>query len=359
MLAIMITICCLPSPCFGGGGADKSSFEDVKDTGWFAPYVEVCVEEGLMQGTGDGKFEPQRELTITEAMVLTARLHATLAGERVPSYPLPDDPNDLVQIYDEAGAQVGNFSDIQVTMMASPREPMFLQLDDSLLEQVGTEAHLMLTIDVRGLGYYTSFRDRFQEKAFVHESAGYEEHLRQSGKLERGYAFTQEEDDLWPLLMGLSHYLESNGDVYRSMMREWWRDENLYLTQLSAVDGVDPLFALESAWMEDDGLLATEHMAGHTLEELSRLSEEEFLSWSCYRGDLAAMLWAVTGEAVCSPLHDQTPPDSQSEAAIALYQAGILNGVDKAGTFHSLGSLTRAEAATMLARVLRPELRVR
>ena len=60
----------------------KPRFEDVKDTDWFAPYVEVCVEEGLMQGTGDGKFEPQRELTITEAMVLTARLHATLAGER-------------------------------------------------------------------------------------------------------------------------------------------------------------------------------------------------------------------------------------------------------------------------------------
>lgn len=338
--------------------SETPGFSDVSPEDWFAPYVEICVEEGLMDGTGEGRFDPHRELTLTEAIVLTARLHARLAGEPLPSYSLPDDPNDLACIRDETGAQVGNFADIQITMMGSPREPMFLCLDNDLLERVGTGAHLTLTIDVRGLEYYTSFRDRFQEKAFVHKSVGYEEHLRPSGELERGYAFAQEEDTLWPLLMGLTHYMESNGDVYRSMADDWWRDENLYLTSLAAVDGIDPFSALETAWAVDENLLFLAHTEGRTWEELAELSEEEFLSWPCLPGDLAALLWAVSGPEVCPPIHDHTPPDTGSAPAVALCQAGILTGVDAQGTFHSPGRVTRAEAAAMMARIMEPSLRI-
>lgn len=42
-----------------------------------------------------------------------------------------------------------------------------------------------------------------------------------------------------------------------------------------------------------------------------------------------------------------------------LYRAGILSGTDEYGTFHGGLPLTRAEAAAMLARLLRPELRLR
>ncbi len=354
ILSLIITLCCL----FPAFGAEEQSFSDVSPEDWFAPYVEVCVEEGLMDGVGGGRFAPDRELTLTEAMVLAARLHARSAREALPRYALPADPNDLACICDETGTQVGNFADIQVTMMSAPRQPMFLCFGDDLLERVGTQAHLTLTVDVRGLGYYTSFRDRFQERAFVHESVGYDEHLRQSGELEQGYAFAQEEDDLWPLLMGLTHYLESNGDFYRSMVNNWWRDENLYLVELSAVGAIaDPLSSLESAWTADEYLLYLAHTEGRTWEELALLDQEEFLSWPCFRGDLAAFIWAVTGPEHCSPLYDRIPPDTDSEAAIALYQAGIFTGVDEQGIFHPLGRLTRAQAAAVLARVLRPELR--
>lgn len=42
-----------------------------------------------------------------------------------------------------------------------------------------------------------------------------------------------------------------------------------------------------------------------------------------------------------------------------LYQAGILNGVDRWGSFDPQGTLTRGQAATMLARVIDPDLRLR
>ena len=42
-----------------------------------------------------------------------------------------------------------------------------------------------------------------------------------------------------------------------------------------------------------------------------------------------------------------------------LYQAGILNGVDQWGSFDPQGTLTRGQAAAMLARIIDPDLRLR
>lgn len=50
--------------------------------------------------------------------------------------------------------------------------------------------------------------------------------------------------------------------------------------------------------------------------------------------------------------------DLYREQVYALYEAGILNGVDDAGNFDADKSLTRAEAATMVARLLTPSLRI-
>lgn len=50
-------------------------------------------------------------------------------------------------------------------------------------------------------------------------------------------------------------------------------------------------------------------------------------------------------------------PDTDSAEVLRFYNAGILTGTDEYGTFNASGVLTRAEAAAMIARVVRPELR--
>ena len=45
-------------------------------------------------------------------------------------------------------------------------------------------------------------------------------------------------------------------------------------------------------------------------------------------------------------------------AALTLYRAGVLTGVDNTGYFNGNLSLTRAEAATIICRVVRPEMRI-
>lgn len=50
-------------------------------------------------------------------------------------------------------------------------------------------------------------------------------------------------------------------------------------------------------------------------------------------------------------------PDTDDAAVLKFYNAGILTGVDEQGTFDGSKSLTRAECAAMVSRIVRPELR--
>ena len=54
IVSLCLTPCCLPCPALG---AETAGFSDVSPEDWFAPYVEVCVEEGLM---GRGNLNPKR-----------------------------------------------------------------------------------------------------------------------------------------------------------------------------------------------------------------------------------------------------------------------------------------------------------
>lgn len=53
------------------------------------------------------------------------------------------------------------------------------------------------------------------------------------------------------------------------------------------------------------------------------------------------------------------PRTEENAGVYALYEAGVLTGVDDAGSFAPEGTLTRAEAACMAARVVEPSLRVK
>lgn len=68
-------------------------------------------------------------------------------------------------------------------------------------------------------------------------------------------------------------------------------------------------------------------------------------------------------EPLLAPINDvkELPdPDFRNDVmALKYYNAGILTGVDKYGTFNPSATLTRADCATMLARVIQPDLRKR
>lgn len=80
----------------------------------------------------------------------------------------------------------------------------------------------------------------------------------------------------------------------------------------------------------------------------------------CSRYSYLSLLDAAIpeGSDILAPINNITRlPDEDSELVLKFYNAGILTGVDKLGTFAGERNLTRAEAAAMISRIARPDLR--
>lgn len=76
------------------------------------------------------------------------------------------------------------------------------------------------------------------------------------------------------------------------------------------------------------------------------------------RAGFLSLLNAVLTPELLSPINQITSlPDSTDAAVLTFYNAGILSGIDKYGTFDGHKPLTRAEGATMVSRVVRDGLR--
>ena len=71
LCAVLSLALCLPSPTLA---AEETGFSDVSGADWFAPYVEVCTQEGLLNGVGDGRFDPQGQVTMGQVIVMSARV---------------------------------------------------------------------------------------------------------------------------------------------------------------------------------------------------------------------------------------------------------------------------------------------
>lgn len=64
------------------------------------------------------------------------------------------------------------------------------------------------------------------------------------------------------------------------------------------------------------------------------------------------------GAALGEPINDiKRLPDTDDPTVVSFYQAGIVTGIDLYGTFSGEKGLTRAEGASMVARIVRPSLR--
>lgn len=55
-------------------------FRDVDQTHWYAPYIEVAFEQGIVTGNADGLFRPNDPLTQADAVALSIREHEATYG---------------------------------------------------------------------------------------------------------------------------------------------------------------------------------------------------------------------------------------------------------------------------------------
>ena len=57
------------------------SFSDVDGKDWFALWVDLVYNTGIMAGTGGNQFEPRREVTVAEAIQMAANMDSRYRGD--------------------------------------------------------------------------------------------------------------------------------------------------------------------------------------------------------------------------------------------------------------------------------------
>ena len=309
LLALLVTGSLLLSPALAAGADEKNffpavrepaAFSDVADGSWYSDAVSLCYETGLLNGTGEGKFSPDSAVTIAEAAALAARIHHIRSGG---SGDLPHAPAEWGQVTltraDGTSFSFDNNSSTGYWVDGRNIQYLYFNADQSWQAFDGQPIILNLNgTDYTGTTTWMIWNStpslRFQLSDPTQYTDAYYE-------------------DLWTATRRPSSDL-------------WYRDTAWYL----------------------------ETVLGADLYQLGGMGQ------SATRLDFAQLL-GLAADGLLEPINDITDvPDCEGEmeeTVLPFYQAGILTGIDDYGTFDPNGTLSRAELATMAARLIRPELR--
>ena len=307
-------------------------FTDVPAGNWFEKGVATCAGKGVMVGTGGDSFSPERELSQAECLTLAFRLYDLMQGNEHAVEKAPEDWGKLTLTlsdgtvfegygyqseanhifswwsgrngYEGACAQVPGwtYGDLEAGAKAQ-REWM-----DAHKDICGADAPATLTLN--GVTYQGTANCWMPVGSYVFQ-------------FEPEYEKTA----------------EVNAILHHAVFREvgpdrWWRDTAYTITQRELEDIFDPVeFSSLPASRSFFAQLIADACEGH-LEKINTI------------GDIPDLPREFPGPV--------TYPKAElyRDAVYALYEAGILTGVDEAGTFAADNTLTRAEAAVMVARAL-------
>ncbi len=332
-LSLAITLCCLIFPASAAeaspaAGAKEDvlfpavkayeGFEDVSEDDWFAPYVRLCAETGLMEGVGDGRFDPQGQVTYAQTATLAARIHSVRNGGDGAFEKAPDNWG-LLELEPEDGA-VLTFDSTQYRTTIAPMSA--------------------------GLGTYVNEEQRSALDWLETDqdaSAVVTAHFAQDiGPLPCLIHWNSSKEKVFLSIRNASEAPEEERDAFRQIVRgvnfrrptegDWFRDRVYYIEKA----GLAGQLSFYVQYPDD---------------AVNRMDFIECLD--------------VVSEGILEPINEiEDYPDSgmnqeERQAVLRFYNAGILTGKDEYGTFDPKGTLTRAECAAMLARLVRPELRLK
>ena len=78
VIALVLSMVILPANAI-------AAFSDVSPSAWYANDVESVQQYGIINGTGNGRFSPNGNLTLAEAITMAARTYAHINCESIPS----------------------------------------------------------------------------------------------------------------------------------------------------------------------------------------------------------------------------------------------------------------------------------
>ncbi len=289
----------------------EGGFSDVPAGSWFEEGVKTCAEKGIMVGTAPDIFSPDVELSNAECVMLAYRLYDTAHGGDGSLLKAPEDWGYLKIETDDGKLKHEGFSgDRNVWDTAYVRHE-----DTDRLNLRPKDEEMLDTF----IGYYYPPQGATVTLEGV-EYRGTVQWVREIAYVTYYLVFTPEDESVNDLLLSSTQI--PAGD-------KWWRDLS---------------YTLRERELED---LFSSNLSGNP----------------AYRITFAHLLYNAIGEQLEPLCKVDKIPDlpraEENESVYRLYEAGILSGVDETGSFDPYKTLTRAEAAVMVARSLDPSLRIR
>ena len=290
--------------------AFASAYSDVPADAWYADSAALCQETGLMNGTRADTFSPDAVLTLAEVMTVSARLHYRAQGG---AGDFPTAPADwgTGTVTTPTGAVLLSF------VSGDPDRGLTYSYDTESPRRL----HLYLAVSPQELSGLTPAGGPAEASLTLHGQAVLSGTLAPVPDGTARVEFTA---------AGGADYTDFNREMAAFLPAPatglWYRNALWYA--------------------REHGLLDAQPMATAFEDPATRQ-------------DLAEWLVSALPTESLPPINSVAVlPDTTDSDALTLYRAGVLTGVDGAGTFAGERGLTRAELAAVLARVADPERRI-
>ena len=301
---LLLTAALLLSPALAAGETEELfpavrepiAFTDVAQDAWYADAVALCYEAGLLNGTGDDQFSPDKPVTLPETYTLAARIHSILNGG---DGTLPAAPEDWGQLTvtraDGVTAVCQKGSD--GWGVHGKTERLQFRVDESWADFDGQTVTITLEqTSCTGTISCSQPKDGGVTATF---DPDYSEGTTEFYELLYFYLYKVPGPGSW--------YRDTAWYSYTVLGAEGWIDQHACRLDFVTILG-----------LISDGLL-------ESINEVDAIPD-------------------------CDA--------DQTAAVLPFYEAGILSGMDEYGTFQPYKQLSRAEMAAMAARLIRPDLRL-
>lgn len=313
--------------------AAEGRFADVEAGSWYGSAVELCAEKGIMVGTGTDTFSPEATLTDAECGVLALRLHDLLHGGDGSLEKAPEDQDGKMTLtladgttfegygyYGEEGSRVFSWWEWRNGVMGVCAQVPGWSYEEDISVNVQNQHAWM---------------DAHPDICATEAPAT----LALNGVTYQGTA------QCWmpvgPYVFMFKPRIEEAAEVNRIIKRAVYQEGA----------GLDA-----DCWWRDAAYYADRNELNIDFSTPGEpTSRARFAIWlALATGELSPIRQV---DVIPDVDDDRLAPDSVEDITM-LYRTGVLTGKDAYGSFAPEGTLTRAEAATMVARVLDESLRV-
>lgn len=344
VLALVLALGLLPTAAFAAESPATSEmpYTDVPEGYWARNDIHYAWENSLFKGRTDTLFDPETPLTVAEAVMLAGRLCWQLHGGQGDLPAVPDLTGVYARFYDEDGKELAVF-DSEHSLVAFTIGGSYFALSSQSDDPAYPET---CTVEVGIEGLTETLTSQCTRETYSPPP----------GVMTHGYVGTGyrvEDEAVRAELMRLYYLVNPDYTVEKSV-NEWWYPADFWLRYYNEYWSItDMCFHIAQLHPDENGAIGTDYdpVNWFPKEHATRTM------FACLIDGAVSEELEVLNDITSIP--DVDPETYDAEAILRLYRAGILTGMDSAGNFNGNGELTRAQAATILARVLDPARRVK